>query len=304
MIRRPPRSTLFPYTTLFRSWTGSINSDWNINTTQNWQLIVGGTATTYQEDFATYLTADNVRFDDTASTGNVNVATTVTPGSIVVDNSLAGVTYNFTGTGGIVGGAPLTKSGDGTVTFANTGGNTIGNLNITLGTVRIGDGATTGGGLGSYGSAAVGSGSTLNFAPAAGDSLTYSGVISGVGNVNHTGPGKTTLAASNTYTGSTDISAGTVVVTNNNSFGPITSGAPAVSVTGTGQIDIVGVTGVNALDFGTNKVFNIAGSGPDGNGAIVNSGAVAQQNAFEKINLTGNATIGTTSRVDLRGTDS
>src|SRR3712207_7584442 len=23
MIRRPPRSTLFPYTTLFRSWTGS-----------------------------------------------------------------------------------------------------------------------------------------------------------------------------------------------------------------------------------------------------------------------------------------
>src|SRR2546430_17660466 len=24
MIRRPPRSTLFPYTTLFRSWLGSI----------------------------------------------------------------------------------------------------------------------------------------------------------------------------------------------------------------------------------------------------------------------------------------
>src|SRR3712207_8348121 len=24
MIRRPPRSTLFPYTTLFRSWTGRI----------------------------------------------------------------------------------------------------------------------------------------------------------------------------------------------------------------------------------------------------------------------------------------
>src|SRR5688572_32632725 len=25
MIRRPPRSTLFPYTTLFRSWTGDEN---------------------------------------------------------------------------------------------------------------------------------------------------------------------------------------------------------------------------------------------------------------------------------------
>src|SRR3712207_6983280 len=26
MIRRPPRSTLFPYTTLFRSWVGSASS--------------------------------------------------------------------------------------------------------------------------------------------------------------------------------------------------------------------------------------------------------------------------------------
>src|SRR5258707_14679662 len=28
MIRRPPRSTLFPYTTLFRSITGDINAMW------------------------------------------------------------------------------------------------------------------------------------------------------------------------------------------------------------------------------------------------------------------------------------
>src|SRR5256886_9105383 len=26
MIRRPPRSTLFPYTTLFRSWDGTVGS--------------------------------------------------------------------------------------------------------------------------------------------------------------------------------------------------------------------------------------------------------------------------------------
>src|SRR5258708_26788484 len=29
MIRRPPRSTLFPYTTLFRSWTARVRSDSN-----------------------------------------------------------------------------------------------------------------------------------------------------------------------------------------------------------------------------------------------------------------------------------
>src|SRR5689334_23938355 len=40
MIRRPPRSTLFPYTTLFRSWNTSISAVTG-NTTQwtNWQLV-------------------------------------------------------------------------------------------------------------------------------------------------------------------------------------------------------------------------------------------------------------------------
>src|SRR5256885_9476238 len=28
MIRRPPRSTLFPYTTLFRSWIGGTRAEW------------------------------------------------------------------------------------------------------------------------------------------------------------------------------------------------------------------------------------------------------------------------------------
>ena len=30
MIRRPPRSTLFPYTTLFRSYSTNAGADWNI----------------------------------------------------------------------------------------------------------------------------------------------------------------------------------------------------------------------------------------------------------------------------------
>jgi autotransporter-associated beta strand protein len=148
------------------------------------------------------------------------------------------------------------------VTIANSGGNVVGPLTINGGTVRIGNNTAAGGGLGSYGSASVASGATLALAPAAGDSLTFAGVISGAGNVAHNGAGKTTLSGANTYTGSTDITAGTVVVTNNNSFGPITAGASPVNVSGTGQIDIAGVTGVSALDFGTNKVFNIAGSGP------------------------------------------
>src|SRR5256885_10867288 len=32
MIRRPPRSTLFPYTTLFRSWERQLRGDGSVNT--------------------------------------------------------------------------------------------------------------------------------------------------------------------------------------------------------------------------------------------------------------------------------
>src|SRR3989442_10821203 len=36
MIRRPPRSTLFPYTTLFRSGRGSAPASWTIAQTRVW----------------------------------------------------------------------------------------------------------------------------------------------------------------------------------------------------------------------------------------------------------------------------
>src|SRR5258707_6179108 len=35
MIRRPPRSTLFPYTTLFRSWQ-SVSAGWGAVTSAEW----------------------------------------------------------------------------------------------------------------------------------------------------------------------------------------------------------------------------------------------------------------------------
>src|SRR2546430_10760389 len=35
MIRRPPRSTLFPYTTLFRSYAFQVSTDWG----KNWRTV-------------------------------------------------------------------------------------------------------------------------------------------------------------------------------------------------------------------------------------------------------------------------
>src|SRR2546422_6752825 len=41
MIRRPPRSTLFPYTTLFRSCTKEISDDEAVASARAWSGLVG-----------------------------------------------------------------------------------------------------------------------------------------------------------------------------------------------------------------------------------------------------------------------
>src|SRR6185369_15954760 len=52
---------------------------------------------------------------------------------------------------------------------------------------------------------------------------------------------------------------------------------------------------------GQAKQFNIAGAGVDNNGALVNNGSVNQQNVFQLISLTGDATWGGLARWDMRG---
>src|SRR3712207_8832463 len=58
MIRRPPRSTLFPYTTLFRSWAYVYG-----NTTRNGPLRVGprGEATEPSSTKTSYVVVENNR---------------------------------------------------------------------------------------------------------------------------------------------------------------------------------------------------------------------------------------------------
>ena len=62
-----------------------------------------------------------------------------------------------------------------------------------------------------------------------GYAVTLSGVLSGSGGLNLLGAGTLTLTASNTYSGGTTISAGTLQVGNGGSGG--TLGSPSVSLT-------------------------------------------------------------------------
>jgi autotransporter-associated beta strand protein len=73
-------------------------------------------------------------------------------------------------------------------------------------------------------------------------SITYSGVLSGPGGISQVGAGTTTLTAANTYNGLTTASSGTLVATNNSSFGTdtsVTGGLVFNPSTGTATVDFI-----------------------------------------------------------------
>jgi autotransporter-associated beta strand protein len=112
--------------------------------------------------------------------------------------------------------------------------------------------------------------------------------IGGTGNIVKNGSGIVYLNNANTYTGTTSITAGTVVLGNAAALGANTAGT---TVSGTGSIDI------NGYNLGT-EVITISAAG-DGGAAIISSG-VDQINALGRLVLAGNATIGGSGRWDLR----
>lgn len=262
-------------------WKGAVNSLWDTSTL-NW--LNGVTAVAYAD-------GNFVQLDDSASTGMVTLATTVlSPGINVTNNSR---TYTFNGTGRISGTGSLVKQGPGLLVLANSGTNDFtGGVNLIGGTLQVGNNDTNGmvpaGNLADNG--------TLAFLRS--DDLTFSNTISGAGGVSQINTNILTLAGANSYTGPTFIRNGTLKINNTNALGSW-DGAP-VTITNGGTLDIGGLGAVNINPVFSAKQFYIAGAGVGGNGAIVNNGANNQQNAFQQVALTTNATIGGTTRWDMR----
>ncbi|MBB5321397.1 autotransporter domain-containing protein [Marinobacter oulmenensis] len=107
-------------------------------------------------------------------------------------------------TGDVTGTGSLTKSGAGTL--ALTGANThSGGTTISAGTLAIGNGGTTG----------SLSGDVLNNSALAfnrSNDLTFAGDISGTGSLTQAGSGLLELTGASTYSGTTDVDAGTLAV--------------------------------------------------------------------------------------------
>ncbi|MCG7509060.1 autotransporter domain-containing protein [Mesorhizobium retamae] len=133
---------------------------------------------------------------DIATARNITLAGN---GTVLTDiGTMLTLSGTVSGTGGLI------KSGQGILTL--TGANTYaGTTTIDDGTLRLGNGGTSGS---IAGNVVNNSGLTFNRS----DAVTFGGLISGNGIVQHVGTGVTTLTGANSYTGNTFVLNGTLLV--------------------------------------------------------------------------------------------
>ena len=213
---------------------------------------------------------------------------------------IANAANTFTVTQNLVGGGPLAKFGAGTLVL--TGTNTYtGGTTVNAGTLGITNGNAIGTGL-----LALAEGTTLRldgtfalannitvagdpfFDVTVGNTATLNGTISDAsapapfGVVEKVGAGTLVLAGTNTYSGGTVISAGTLDVRNNSSVG-------------TGKVTLDGGTflaGANNLTFVNPFAINTSGGAIDtGANTLTVSGAITDGNGPGALTKTGTGTL-------------
>jgi len=300
---------------------GTFPTVWDTSATGNWKLNSDNTATIYIE-------GDKVVFDDGATGKTVDVATAdVSPYSITFENTAGAANdYTLTSTASkvITGATGLAITGGGKVTIDSAMLNSFtGQVNVKSGTLSVGaiNNDSAAGPLGSsalpvilggstgtlqYTGGGTAGTSTKKFTLAAGGTgalaidtagtvFALSGVIDGEGSLTKTGDGDLVLAASNTYTGDTTISAGTLQV-NAPSAGIPAASAISIGAAGTLQWNraaatdnltlnnVVTGTGTLKIDFanGTTQLNTKLAGIIDFAGTIQlsNTGAVGTKDKF------------------------
>ncbi len=300
---------------------GGDGTTWDIQNSQNFSST-GATGNANQ-----YYEADNVTFND-ANAGHYTITlnSTVNPASVTFANSSGD--YVINGGGSISGSTALTLNGSRAVTL-NNGNNYTGATNLNNGTLiinnsnAIGTGPLNinGGSIGSStgsplvlgsnnlinvngnftfagpsdlsfgaGTILLNSNATINVAAG---NLTFGGpVVNGSAGdgFTKTGNGTLILSVANLFAGTLNINGGVVQLGNINALGAWTG---ATNING-GTLDL------NNLALNTTETFNIAGTGFNNQGAIVNNAANQTGNEISRLNLIGNASIGGIGRWDFR----
>jgi hypothetical protein len=317
----------FANETSFGSITFSLGAG-NFTLSGNNFIIYGGSsAITGNHTSATMTIQNNLTFGTAAPTittlsgGTLDITGTINNGGYAITNTCAG-TLNVSGI--ISGTGGFTKDAAGTLTLA--GANTYsGSTNVNGGTLKAGvitsafglnsavtlaniagvvlditgyynsiGSLTSGGATG--GNVILGA-ATLNIGGNNTSPSAYAGVISGTGALIKLGTGTLILSGSNTYSGLTTISAGTLKLgaTGNAPNTPLGTIAAGTIVESNATLDLGGFT------LGTTEALTINGTGVGGtSGAIMNSGGSASFSG--DITLASASTITADNQITLSGT--
>jgi outer membrane autotransporter protein len=273
---------------------GSVNVVVNSQITGTSGLVKGGLGTLTLAGNNTYsggttIDTGTLRVGNGGTLGSLGSGDVTNNGALIFNRSNTIAVSNA-----ISGVGTLTQAGAGTLTLLGT--NTYsGTTFINAGTLQVGDGGTTG----SLGTGAVSNNSVLVFNRS--DSVIVSNAIAGAGALTQTGAGTLILAATNTYSGSTFISAGTLQVGDGGTTGSLGTGAVsnnsmlvfnrsdslAVSnaISGTGSLTHAGAdtltlagnntySGGTVIDAGTLQVGAGGASGSLGSGGVTNNGVL------------------------------
>jgi fibronectin-binding autotransporter adhesin len=147
-------------------------------------------------------------------------------------------------------GSVTMSASSGLMVISNSANTYTGPTNITAGSLQIG----SGGSGETLASLSIGDSGALIFSHT--DSFTYPGTISGPGSLIKKGSGNLLLTASNTYTGGTNISAGTLTI--DTTVGNITLSGP---ITGTGALAKINANALVLTSPASNYSGNITVSG-------------------------------------------
>jgi fibronectin-binding autotransporter adhesin len=154
-----------------------------------------------------FVNGDTVTFNNSGSAvPPINLTTTVSPAAMTVN---ASQNYTLTGPGLLGGSMPLTKSGTGRLTIANTGVNTFsGGTTISAGSLQLGDGVSVNGNLPGN----IVNNATFIFANP--NPQTWSSVFAGNGTLVKQAAGTLTVTSTNSsYAGNVVIGGGALTLT-------------------------------------------------------------------------------------------
>jgi outer membrane autotransporter protein len=199
--------------------------------------------------------------------------------------------------GAVTGSGAVRQDGSGTTILTGDSSYT-GGTTITQGTLVLGNGGTTGSIQGN-----VLNNSLHSLVFNRSDTMTFAGVISGIGAVRQEGSGTTILSGANTYSGPTGVNAGTLRAGATNSFSPNS----AVSVAAGATLDlagrdqtVAGLTNAGAVMLGgaPGTRLTVAGNYAGQGGVIaLNTVLGGDASASDRLVISGSATGDTRLRI-------